>query len=80
MNLDDQMEIYKKRTDIMPDEDRIRQTVQASMESFLQSESEKNIVIPLIPVYTVRAYPEKMVGIADGSAGTGMGSPYACTG
>lgn len=41
MNLDDQMEIYKKRTDIMPDEDRIRQTVQASMESFLQSESEK---------------------------------------
>ena len=22
MNLDDQMEIYKKRTDIMPDEDR----------------------------------------------------------
>ena len=41
MNLDDQMEIYKKRTDIMPDEDRIRQTIEASMASFLRSESEK---------------------------------------
>ena len=31
MNLDKQMEIYKKRSDVMPDEDRIRQTVEASM-------------------------------------------------
>ena len=41
MNLDDQMEIYKKRIDIMPDEDRIQQTVEASMASFFRSESEK---------------------------------------
>ena len=41
MDLDDQMEIYKKRTVIMPDEDKIRRTVEVSMESFLQTESEK---------------------------------------
>ena len=41
MNLDKQMEIYKKRSDVMPDEKKIRQTVQVSMDSFIQSESEK---------------------------------------
>lgn len=41
MNLDKQMEIYKKRSDVIPDEEKIRQTVQVSMDSFIQSESEK---------------------------------------
>lgn len=41
MELDDQMEIYKNRKDIIPDDGRIRRTVEASIESFLQSESEK---------------------------------------
>ena len=41
MNLDKQIKIYKKRSDVIPDEEKIRQTVQVSMDSFIQSESEK---------------------------------------
>ena len=41
MDLDDQMEIYKKRTVIMPEEDKIRRTVEVSIESFLQTETHK---------------------------------------